>query len=238
VVDSVLSAIGYSSGMRVRVESDLPRNFGLGALWAHQVAASFAAAASAAKTDGGAYDLRVDKFMKERFLRYKDRLFGRNEILNIIAGAGGKFGRLAASTFGGFVVCNSNVIVRRGEMEDLGVRFLFPKKAVKSKKNDLFGVEGELAWGEALRGNLYTAMRLNALIEGDRVKVEGELKNGALSVSTTPKGLVAGLYRGNKKPKDSVGVDNTGVVIEGKPKKIVKTTEFLRMKGDQEFTLL
>lgn len=234
-VSHILRELNHGGGVKVEINSNIPAGFGLGEVEAAQVSASFAAAAAVAKKDGGVYELRVDKFMSEQFLVVSGKLFGRAEILDII-GKTGEFGRLAVSTYGGFVVCDGGKILRRGEMETLGAALSLPKKPL-AKKTTLFGQELEIAWDEALKGNLYTAMKLSALIGGDCKRVEEMMKKKALSVAATAEGAVAGLYRG-KQPKGAIPVQNKGVVLLEKPKKIIKTEEFLKLKGEQEFTLL
>jgi shikimate kinase len=233
-VSAVLRELGYKGGVRVKIMSSIPAGFGLGEEETMQVSAAFAAASSVAKKEGGIYELRIDKFMSEQFLIVRGRLFGRAEILDII-GKTGAFGRLSASAYGGFVVCDGAEIMRRGEMETLGAVLSLPKKPAKAGK-DSFAFERKLAWEEALKGNLYTAMGVNALTGGDRGRIEDAAKK-ALAVSATAEGAVAGLYRG-RQPKNAVLTQNKGVAILEKPKKIVKTEEFLKLKGKQKFTLL
>jgi shikimate kinase len=145
-------------------------------------------------------DLRTDKFSKDKLMEIEGRIISDSEILRISKDVIKEqnltsecpLEDLYASYYGGFFVADNkeNKILRFGENENLRIMILESDKKTKkysANKNTLKN-ETEIAFNEALKGNLYTSMNLNALIcagiyGGNFEAVKSALDAGALSCS-------------------------------------------------------
>ena len=145
------------------------------------------------------------------------------------------YARITASWHGGFAVTEGFEILRRGEMESTLKAVIFP---VKNKAS----TESGLAWNEALKGNLYTAMKTQAMMN------ETELSRkmfdaGALTVSLSP-GSIIGLTRGSPKKLEGIKksvksiITNEPTTLDIKSKRVYKTSDFLKLDGAENYRWL
>lgn len=109
----------------------------------------------------------------------------------------GAFDDASASYFGGFVVTDNEKrkILRAGEMESsLKVLLFVPKKKsytveVDRSRTKILSKEIEIAWDEALKGNLYTAMTINGILYSSLFKQDSEIALSAISAGAISAGL-------------------------------------------------
>ncbi len=252
IAKRVLKFFGYEYGLEIKTESEIPPDKGFGEKEAISVATALSVLGALARKHGAINELRIDKYLRGQFLIIDEKIVDKKGIIDLCVNSGVQFDRASASLYGGFIIANNKKreILRRGEMESLHAVILIPKglEEVNANKSS-FKNELELAWNEALRGNLYTAMRLNSLLYGNK-NAKKMLDAGALTVSRSREGGVMALSRGEDKIADIVNsvkregkilvqrVINTEAKILVKPKKVVKIREFLELKGDQEFNWL
>lgn len=252
IVKNTLNLFGYDYGLEIEVESEIPTSVGLGDREAISAATIMAVTGALAKKHGSVNELRIDKYVSEQFLVVDGRVVDKKRLIDISTNLGMEFDRACASFYGGFVISDNKKgeILRRGEMESIYAVILIPKEKMRIDLNEikLFQNEIEIIWNEALKGNLYSAMKLNTLIYGDKI-AKKMLKNGSLTATISFPSIIA-LVRDEskiKKVEDSIRregtiltrkVSNEGARVMGKPKKIVKIREFLELKGDEEFHLL
>ncbi|RLI86694.1 MAG: hypothetical protein DRO76_03445 [Candidatus Altiarchaeales archaeon] len=252
IAENTLNLFGYDYGLEIEVESEIPSSVGLGDSEAISTATIMAVAGALAKKHGSVNELRIDKYMSEQFLIIDDKVVDKKRLIDLCTDLSMEFDRTCASFYGGFVISDNKKreILRRGEMESLHAVILIPKEKMRIDLDEikLFQNEIEIMWDEALKGNLYSAMKLNTLIYGDKIARE-MLKKGSLSVTVSFPSIIA-LVRDERKVGD-VGnsvkregavltrkMNNEGARVMVKPKKIVKIKEFLKLKGDEEFHLL
>ncbi|MBU4201701.1 MAG: hypothetical protein KKB85_00950, partial [Candidatus Altiarchaeota archaeon] len=158
----------------------------------------------------------------------------KKDLVEYIHVPGMSFARLCASLFGGFFVTEGKKILRRGEMENL-------QAVVLASKGGNLKPATDIAWQEALKGNLYQAMRLNSSLSGNDDVMQKMLGKGALTVATSGNSVI-GLVRGKKATKISgkikTRISNIEARVLQKPRKILRINEFMRLKGEQEFYFL
>jgi len=226
-------------GIIININSEIPPKAGLGEDEAISVAADLALAGLAADREGSVMELQIDKFFRTQIVEINSRFLNKKELIEEMHIAGLNFARLCASLFGGFVVTEGKKILRRGEMEDLDAVILIPKK------NNPANIEMDLAWQEALKGNLYQAMRLNSSLCGNEF-MHKMLRAGALTVTSSGSSVI-GLIRGRNSSRvaNSVSgeivktkISNKESRILKKPRKILRINEFMKLKGGQDFYFL
>jgi shikimate kinase len=232
---NTLKFFGYDKkyGLEIKVKGEIPPE-GLGKREAISIALIFAISGAIAKKHGSINELKIDKYLKEQFLIIDEKVVDKEKLVElcILTNKKLKFERIAASFYGGFVVTDNEKkeILRRGEMEE-GLFLVMRKLKKKSKTEEnakFFEHELEQAWNEALKGNLYEAMKLNSLIHSHE-ETRKMLKKGAITTSFSPPYLI-GIFRDKK---GDLNIINQGVKILQKPKKIYKTKEFLELERDK-----
>jgi len=252
IAKGVLKFFGYEYGLEIETESEIPPDNGFGEKEATAVATALSVLGVLARKHGVINELRIDKYLRGQFLIIDEKIVDKKCIIDLCMDSGVQFDRASASLYGGFIIANNKKreILRRGEMESLHAVILIPKglEGVNANRSS-FKNELELTWNEALRGNLYTAMRLNSLLYGNK-NAKKMLDAGALTVSRSREGGVIALSRDEDKIRDIVNsvkregriliqrVMNTEAKILVKPKKVIKIREFLELKRDQEFNWL
>jgi len=250
IAKKVLKFFGYEYGLEIKTESEIPPDKGFGEKEAIATATALSVSGALARKHGAINELRIDKYLKGQFLIMDEKIVDKKDLIDLCADSGMQFDRTSASFYGGFVIADNKKrqILRRGEMESLHAVILIPGKAERVNVNELgsFKNELELVWNEALKGNLYTAMRLNSLLYGDKT-AKKMLDAGALTVSRSKERGIIAISRDEDKIEDIVNsvkrdgkiliqkVMNEEAKILVKPKKVVKIKEFLELKGDQEF---
>ncbi len=254
IAKKTLDFFGYDYGAEISIESEIPA--GMDDSGAISTAIALAIAGGLAKSHGSINELRIDKYMHEQFLVVDKKVVDKKKLIELCTPINkNQFDDVSASFYGGFVITDNKKreILRRGEMEDLYAIILIPKETagIDMAAKDLstiFTNEAEIAWNEALRGDLYTAMKLNTLIHGNGSARE-MLSSGALTTSISHSSII-GLVRDedNVEPvADAVRgngevlvrkVTNEGAKILEKPKKVMRVREFLKLKGEGEFHYL
>lgn len=231
-VKKVLKLFNKDYGVKVVIESDIPAKVGLGEKEAVSVATALATVGAIAKKDGAIMLLRIDKYLDEQFYIVDKKIVNRLEIAKICEG---RFDRVCASLFGGFSVTDNSDILRRGEMENLDVS-VFSQKM--QKVPSLLDTDMQSAWQETLKGNLYTAIKMNALIQGQMGAVEKRINAGALTVGVTKDSVYALTRKGKVRSRIAAHVMNEPSKVISKPKRIAKIRKFLELKGEQEYYFL
>ncbi len=240
-VKEILNYFGCDYGCNIEVRTEIPADSGLGLDEAVTSAIMLAVCGALTIVKGAIYELKIDKYMKEQVIEIDGRFVNTLDLVKEISGKDLRFDRLFSSCLGGFIIADNEVekILRRGEMESLFTSLIIPRKVKEKKFNEKLHMnEAEVIFTEALRGNLYTAMKLNGLLY-NREKMEAAMSSGALTATANREGVVAALSRDKKtagKISDKVyAVANCRAAVVGKPKKIIKVNEFLRLKGREEF---
>ncbi|ODS42018.1 MAG: hypothetical protein MSIBF_01330 [Candidatus Altiarchaeales archaeon IMC4] len=242
VADNVMDFFGKDMGYRISVDSEVPLDFH-GRNEAVSVAAALAVAGALSAISGSVNELLIDKNTREQFFVVNEKVVNKLDLLSCCCIAGNRFDMLAAAMFGGFAVCDNSKkeILRRGEMEELDVVVL-----LRHSKKPPIHTELEIAFNEALKGNLYTAMKIGGIINGSGEVIEKLLKPGAISVSES-NGLLIALVRDKKRmPEVSDTAKSLGEIITAKtsnfkasvpvkPRRLVKMVQFLKLKGKDEF---
>ena len=245
-----LNFLGYKNyGLSIKIESAIPANSGLGEKEASYVAVVLSVAAAISKRHGAVNELKIDKYVKEQYMLVGEKLIDKKKLIDLCTG---EFDRVFTSFYGGFAVCDNRKkeVLRRGEMETMWAIVATPKKKESLDKDLmlLYRHEAELIWDEALKGNLYVAMRLNSLLYGDK-NAPKMLRAGALTAHTSYPSTIA-LSRDEKKnpsiekavKKDAktyiVKIANNQAAALVKPRRIVKGREFVEKKGKSEYYFL
>lgn len=140
----------------------------------------------------------------------------------------GAFDDASASYFGGFVVTDNEKreVLRSGEMESsLKVLLFVPWKKtytaeVDKDRTKILAREIEIAWDEALKGNLHTAMTLNGILYSAIFRQDAEIALSAISAGAIAAGLsgkgpaVVALARNNSDRIKDVWRGFKGDIIE------------------------
>ena len=246
----VLNLLGCKNcGLAIKLESKIPKNAGLGENEAASVAVALAVAGAVAKKHGSVNELKIDKYVKEQFMVIGDKIVDKKKLIDICPG---EYDRLFTSFYGGFAVCDNRKkeVLRRGEMETLWAVIASPKKKefLDMDRMLLYRYEADIIWDEALKGNLYVAMRLNTLLYGG-VLAPKMLRAGALTAHTSYPATIA-LSRDEKVNfliEKAVRKEAKTFVVRAaneqasalvKPRRIVKTKEFLAIKGENDYFFL
>ncbi len=246
----VLNLLGCKKyGLAIKIESNIPKEAGLGEDEAESVAVALAACGAIAKKHGSVNELKIDKYVKEQFMVVGEKLVDKKKLLDLCPG---EYDRLFTSLYGGFAVCDNRrkEVLRRGEMETMRAIVAIPKKKEKTEKDHilLYRYEADLIWDECLKGNLYVAMRLNTLLYGG-VLAPKMLRTGALTAHTSYPSTIA-LSRNEKLnsliekavKKEAktfvVKAANNQAAVLVKPRRIVKTKEFLAIKEGNDYFFL
>ncbi|MFH0860655.1 MAG: hypothetical protein V1921_05595 [Candidatus Altiarchaeota archaeon] len=247
----VLDYCGKKSGARLSFSSEIPKEAGLGFEESIAVASAVAVTGALARERGSVMELKVDKYLKEQFYVIDGTVVDRIELARELSKQGLDFSRVCCSLFGGFFITDDRKleVLRRGENEGFSVVACTLKKAGKSA---LFRNEVQLAWDEALKGNLYSAMNMNALLHGSETAREVTAKmleagavttsysgNSVLALIRDPEKVVR-VKNSAKKFGDVIltSTSNTQTSALMKPRRIVKTAEFLEIKGDSSYYFL
>ena len=232
-------------GILIEIDNGIPLKTGLGEDEAIAVAAALALAAEA----GRVMELQLDKFLRTQIIETENGFVNKKDLVEHIHVPRMSFARLCASLFGGFFVTDGKNILRRGEMENLQAVVLASKGGNLKPATDMwpnrrFGHVSDceaishIAWQEALKGNLYPAMRLNSSLSGNDEVMQKMLGKGALTVATSGNSVI-GLVRGKKATripgKIKTGISNSEARVLQKPRKILRINEFMRLNGDKEF---
>ncbi len=246
----ILNLLGYKKyGLSIKIEPKMPVKSGLGENEAASVAVALAVAGSVAKKHGAVNELKIDKYVKEQYMVVGERLVDKKKLLDLCPG---EYDRVFTSFYGGFAVCDNRKkeVLRRGEMETMQAVIATPRKPEKTEKDRmlLYRHEADMIWDEALKGNLYVAMRLNTLLYADKTAPK-MLRAGAITAHTSYPSTVA-LTRDEKKTKaieNAVKKEAKTFVVKAannqaaalvKPRRIVKSREFVEKKGQSDYYFL
>ncbi|ODS39300.1 MAG: hypothetical protein A7316_11180 [Candidatus Altiarchaeales archaeon WOR_SM1_86-2] len=253
IAKKIMGFFGCDYGVELKIEHDIPEGVGLGDMEAVSTAAMLSVVGALARHHGSINELKIDKYLKEQFVVIDDKVVDKRKLIEICSG--NDFDRMCAAACGGFIVADNKnkEILRRGEMETLHAVIVIPD-ADKVGFNPLLSNESEIAWQEALKGNLYSAMKLNNLVGGRKIHkeiMEKMLESGALTASVSGGGPgMIGLVRDENKIEGIVHAveghgevfvkktANEGARILEKPRKIIKVSEFLELDGAGEFRYL
>lgn len=252
VAKATLNHLGYSQGVEVNINTEIPENRGFGEKESIATATALAIAGALAKEYGSINELKIDVYMRDQFLVIEDRLINKRDLMTISTQKK-RFDRVYASLYGGFAIADNikRKILRHGEMETLHAVILIPKKREKTSREEHEKIESQLEviFNEALCGNLNTAMNMNSTILTKRNTLR-LLAAGALAVSASDSGSLVGLTRDKEKTgKIAEEAKKIGNVITNKPmneqarilikpKKIYRINDFMELKKDQPYEWL
>ena len=135
-------------------------------------------------------------------------------------------------------------------METVWAVAALPRKKANIDKEwmQTYRHEAELIWDECLKGNMYTAMRFSGLLYRDALAPK-MLHAGAFTSGTSYPSAIA-LSRNEKQAKKveaAVKKEAKTLIVKAaneqsaafvKPKRVVKTREFVKEKGEQEYFFL
>ncbi|HIE34265.1 MAG TPA: hypothetical protein EYP86_03925 [Candidatus Altiarchaeales archaeon] len=244
----ILNLFGYKNGLEIEIISEISYEIGLGGLESISSAVAMGIASALAIDRGSINVLKIDRYLKEQFLEIDGKIVNKLDLIKICASHGLRFDKLCASMYGGFFLCNNRKqkILRRGEMENLHALVITTEisENLKPVKNEL-----RIVWNETLKGNLYTAMRLNSHLLSNKELVDSLITSGALTVACSDGTLIT-LYRDKKfieKMEKSLAskyklirtkITNNATEVLRKPRKIVRTKEFLEMDGGKKYYFL
>lgn len=243
----ILNFFNYDYGFEIETENNLPES--IGRKEAVSSAVTLAIVGALARIHGSINELRIDKFLSEQFFVIDKKLVDKQKLMELCSSEE-NFDRISASFYGGFCITDNREkrILRRGEMENLCIVILIPERFQKDDLS-LFQDEAEMIWNEALKGNLYDAMKLNSLLySAQRRVIDKMLNSGALTVNISDGALMALIRDKSIEPVRNSVSGNGSILIAktanqearvlGKPKRIMKLKEFLELKKDQEFHFL
>ncbi|MEM4347091.1 MAG: hypothetical protein QW802_00685 [Candidatus Altiarchaeota archaeon] len=217
-------------GLKIKIKNEIPD--GLGREEATSLALTFSIAGEIAKKYGSINELKIDKFLSEQFLIIEKKFFDKKKLLELCIKENEKlkFEKLATSFYGGFSVTDNSKreILRRGDIEEL---FLKLHKLRVRKQLKIFESELEKAWDEALKGNLYTAMKINALLLNENSKKF--VKNEVIAISYSPPYLI----EISREKKYGISSINSPTKILEKPMRIYKVKDFLKIENSDEFNI-
>ncbi|VVB54311.1 Shikimate kinase [uncultured archaeon] len=221
-VKRTLDFYGFNFGCRIETESDIPIARGLKSSSAAANAACLAVAGALCKEHGHVEQTRLGKSPPENVYFIGKKRVDALDVVKLGVAAAfdakvtvtGAFDDAAASMLGGFVLTDNakNVIVRRGEMEELPVIIHVPKMRSYSGKVDLSRLmllkrEVDFAWEEARKGGVYTALTLNGILTANALNLSTEpifqaLDAGAIAAGISGKGPSTVAI--SRKPEDVV----------------------------------
>ena len=241
VVKKTLDFFGKDYGCEVNITVEIPPGLGLGFDEAVSSSIMLSLCGALARAEGAVYELRIDKYVREQVFEIDGSFVNFLDLLRELSSKDLRFDRFFSSLYGGFIVADNNLktVLRRGEMESLYAALLLPgDKGGAGLDTGLFLNEAQIVCDEALKGNLYSAMKLNGLFYSPQ-SMGGVLSKGALTATANREGVVVALCR----DRETAGkiselvceTANKKAVVGGKPIRIIKVNEFLKMKGDEEF---
>ena len=218
-VKNVLEHFNVSCGAEVVTESNIPIARGLKSSSTAANATVLAAAGAVAREmHGKIKEMRIAKGISEQQIFINRRIVENELLINLGVDAAirakvtitGAYDDASASFLGGFVVTDNvkRKILRCGDFENLNVLLFVPEEktytsGVDVKKMKLLSREINIAWDEALKGNLYTAMTLNGILYSATTESNAEIALAALNAGAIAAGLsgtgpsVAALARDN-----------------------------------------
>jgi len=245
IVKKTLDYFGYGDGCNIDIKTKIPENSGLGFKEAVASAIILGISGAISSKNGSILELKIDKYMKEQIMEVNGKLVNIFDLIRKISDDDVRFDRLFASYFGGFIVADNikKKILRRGEMESLYVSLIIPKRIRMDehefKPELLFKNEAEVIFTEALKGNLYTAMKLNGLLY-DKELIKKALSLGAITATVNRNGVLIALSR-DKKTAERISdnlvfrVANKKAIVKRKPMRVIRVNEFLKIKGKDKF---
>jgi len=245
IVKKTLDYFGYREGCNIDIKTKIPENSGLGFKEAVASAIILGISGAISSKNGSILELKIDKYMKEQIMEVNGKLVNIFDLIRKISDDDVRFDRLFASYFGGFIVADNikKEILRRGEMESLYVSLIIPKRIRMDehefKPELLFKNEAEVIFMEALKGNLYTAMKLNGLLY-DKELIKKALSLGAITATVNRNGVLIALSR-DKKTAERISdnlvfrVANKKAIVKRKPMRVIRVNEFLKIKGKDKF---
>ncbi|MFH1721213.1 MAG: hypothetical protein ABH950_01265 [Candidatus Altiarchaeota archaeon] len=248
VAAKVLKKNRSKKGLRFSIASAKKSIEGLGAEESIAAATALATYGILARGQGsGMFEFQVDKTLRRQFVQIKGRVIPTEEMIEdcLAAVPTLSFTRLAVSFYGGFVVADEKKreTLRRGEMEEKITCEILPLKE-KPLPASSFTSETEIVWAEALKGNLYTASNLNAILNCSNHQLLEKTKKqkGVISLSYSPPTLIVLHRKKTKKGKEEetkkggkIPINNEPVRIQKKPKRILRIREFLELKPEGEW---
>lgn len=215
----VLEHFNIDRGAEIVTESNIPIARGLKSSSTAANAVVLATVGAIAKDKYGKIkEKRLAKGVTEQQIFINNQLVENELLINLGVDAAieakvtitGAFDDASASFLGGFVVTDNvkREILRFGDFENLNVLIFVPEektytRGVVVKRMKLLEREINLAWNEALKGNLYTAMTLNGVLYSATTKNNAEIALSALKAGAIAAGLsgtgpsVAALARDN-----------------------------------------
>ncbi len=245
IVKKTLDYFGYGEGCIIDIKTKIPENSGLGFKEAVISAIILGISGAISSKNGSILELKIDKYMKEQIMEVNGKLVNIFDLIRKISDDDVRFDRLFASYFGGFIAADNikKEILRRGEMESLYVSLIIPKR-IRMNKHEfkpelLFKNEAEVIFTEALKGNLYTAMKLNGLLY-DKELIKKALSLGAITATVNRNGVLIALSR-DKKTAERISdnlvfrVANKKAIVKRKPMRVIRVNEFLKIKGKNKF---
>ncbi len=182
----VFNYFGVDYGINIETQSNIPVARGL---------KSSSAAANAVVLE------TVDAVLKEHpeFCKPGDlELIGLGVNAAVKAGVTitGAFDDASASYLGGFVVTDNTkrIILKSGRMESCKVLLFVPEQKTYTAGVDvdrvkLLANEVSVAWGEALKGNIYSAMNLNGVLYSSTLNQDPSIALAALEAGALAAGL-------------------------------------------------
>jgi len=203
-VKKTLSHFKIRGGAKIITESNIPIARGLKSSSTAANAAVLATVGAIAKGYGEIQEERLGKIRSEQVIEINGKIVTPVEIINIGVDAAidakvtitGAFDDASASFLSGFVVTDNKErkILRQGDMENLDVLIFVPErktytKNFKVKSTRVIANEVEIAWNEALKGNLYTALTLNGLLYSSALKENTKITLEALRAGAIASGL-------------------------------------------------
>lgn len=252
LTSTFLNKFSACYGVEYSIESSIPAGAGLGELESVAAAASLALVGALARRNGSISRLKINKYLVEQFAVVNGEVVNKLDLIRDLASLGLRFDYLVCCFYGGFSVCGNETmeILRRGELEKSLKAVVCVTESAGNFDFKSFGNELSSIWDKALAGDLYTAMKMNSLLEADKKIVSGLVRTGALTVASTGNGrTLAGLTRDDSRlPGLESYLEKHGVVethsqtstpveIECKPRKIYRVKDFMELNkaGDYYF---
>lgn len=201
----VLEYFGLDYGAEIITESNIPIARGLKSSSTAANAVVLATAGAIARGKHGRIKkIRVVKGVLEQQIFINNQLIVPDLLVNLGVEAAieakvtitGAYDDASASFLGGFVVTDNvnRKILRSGDFENLNVLIFVPEEKtytheVNVERMKLLSREVNIAWDEALKGNLYTAMTLNGVIYSATTGNSPEIALSALNAGAVGAGL-------------------------------------------------
>ncbi len=201
----VFEYFNVNYGAEIETESNIPIARGLKS--SSTAANAVVLATTGALTKAGCGKIRERRVVKgitEQQITINNRLINPELLINLGVDAAidakvtitGAFDDASASFLGGFVVTDNvnRKILRSGDFENLSVLIYVPEEKTYTEGVDvprmkLLAREVNIAWDEALKGNLYTAMTLNGMLYCSTTRNNSEIALQALNSGAIAAGL-------------------------------------------------